>query len=48
MMATIVETEDKMEKLIPRLESMVGEGLMAISRVEAIRYFCGQAESPAA
>lgn len=48
MMAAIIETEDKMEKLIPRLENMVGEGLMAISRVEAIRYSRGQAELPAA
>ena len=38
IMLTIIDTEEQIDKLIPHLDAMVQEGLVAISRVEAIRY----------
>jgi PII-like signaling protein len=35
---TIIDREDQIEKLIPHLDAMVEEGLVAMSRVEVIRY----------
>ncbi|HTU51180.1 MAG TPA: DUF190 domain-containing protein [Acidobacteriaceae bacterium] len=35
----IIDSEDQINKLIPHLDSMVNEGLIAISNVEVIRYF---------
>jgi len=35
---TIVDTEEQIEKLLPHLDTMVEEGLIAMSRVEVIRY----------
>ena len=48
IMLTVIDTEDRIEKLIPHLDSMVEEGLIDISRVEAIRYARddGKAEEP--
>ena len=37
-MLTIIDTEEQIEKLIPHLDAMVEEGLIAMSRVEVIRY----------
>jgi len=37
IMVTILDTEAQIERLIPHLEAMVGEGLIASSKVEAIR-----------
>ena len=37
MTVTILDTEAQIAKLIPHLEAMVGEGLIASSTVEAIR-----------
>ncbi|MGC9224236.1 MAG: DUF190 domain-containing protein [Terracidiphilus sp.] len=36
---SIIDTEEQIQKLIPHLDEMVAEGLIAISRVEVIRYF---------
>ena len=38
IMVSIVDTDDKIKKLIPKLDQMVDEGLIAISDVEVIKY----------
>lgn len=38
IMVSIVDTEEKIKSLIPTLDKMVDEGLIAISDVEVIRY----------
>lgn len=38
IMLTIIDTEEQIEKLIPHVDAMVEEGLIAMSRVEVIRY----------
>lgn len=37
-MVTVIDEEEKVRKLIPALDEMVGEGLIAMSDVEVIRY----------
>lgn len=37
-MLSIIDTEDQVSKLIPHLDAMVEEGLVAMSHVEVIRY----------
>lgn len=43
MMLSVVDTEDQIKKLIPHLDVMVQEGLVAMSQVEVIRYSRGSA-----
>jgi len=38
VMVSIVDSEEKIRKLIPVLDEMVGEGLIAMSDVEVIKY----------
>lgn len=38
IMVSVVDTEEKIRQLIPQLEEMVDEGLIALSDVEVIRY----------
>ena len=38
IMVSIVDTDEKIKKLIPTLDEMVDEGLIAISDVEVIKY----------
>lgn len=38
MMVSILDSEEKISRLIPQLEAMVGEGLIAISKVDVTRY----------
>lgn len=38
IVVSIIDTEEQVKKLIPHLDSMVEEGLIAMSRVEVIRY----------
>jgi uncharacterized protein len=38
IMLSIIDTEDQIRKLIPCLDEMVQEGLVAISHVDVIRY----------
>jgi uncharacterized protein len=38
IMVSIVDTETNIQRLIPNLDQMVGEGLIAISDVEVIKY----------
>ncbi len=39
IMVSIIDTEEQIDKLIPHLDTMVTEGLIATSNVEVIRYF---------
>jgi uncharacterized protein len=47
MMVSIIDTEEQIEKLLPHLDTMVGEGLIAASKVHAIRYTRGRKETKA-
>ena len=38
IMVTVIDTEEKVSKLIPALDEMVHEGLIAMSEVEVIHY----------
>jgi PII-like signaling protein len=38
IMVSVIDTEDKIKKLLPLLDDMVDEGLIAMSDVEVIRY----------
>jgi uncharacterized protein len=38
VMVSVVDTEEKINKLLPALDQMVDEGLIAISDVEVIKY----------
>lgn len=38
IMVSVIDTEDKIRKLLPALDKMVAEGLIAMSDVEVIRY----------
>lgn len=38
IMVSVVDTEEKIRRLIPALDEMVDEGLIAMSEVEVIRY----------
>lgn len=38
IMLTVIDREEQIEKLIPHLDVMVEEGLIAMSRVDVIRY----------
>jgi uncharacterized protein len=38
IMVSVVDTEEKIRTLLPILDEMVGEGLIAVSNVEVIRY----------
>jgi PII-like signaling protein len=38
IMLSVIDTEEQIGKLVPHLDAMVDEGLVAMSRVEAIRY----------
>lgn len=39
IMVSVIDTEEQINKLIPHLDTMVTEGLIATSNVEVIRYF---------
>jgi PII-like signaling protein len=38
IMVSVIDTEDRISKLLPVLDEMVDEGLIAMSDVEVIRY----------
>lgn len=38
LMVSVIDSEEKIQKLIPFLDEMVAEGLIAISDVEVIKY----------
>lgn len=39
IMLSIVDTQEQIARLLPYLDEMVGDGLIALSDVEVIRYF---------
>jgi uncharacterized protein len=48
IMVSVIDTEEKIRTLIPALDEMVDEGLIATSEVEVIRYVHGEGvRSPA-
>lgn len=46
IMLSIIDTEEQINKLIPHLDAMVQEGLIAMSRVQVIRYSRSTAKPP--
>ncbi|HSM87742.1 MAG TPA: DUF190 domain-containing protein [Candidatus Limnocylindrales bacterium] len=38
IVVTIVDSDEKIRQLIPHLDAMLGEGLIAVSDVEVVRY----------
>ncbi len=38
IMVSVIDSEEKIQKLIPHLEQMVVEGLIAMSEVEVVKY----------
>ncbi len=38
IMVSVIDTEENIQKLLPHLDAMVDEGLIAISDVEVVRY----------
>jgi PII-like signaling protein len=38
IMVSVIDSEDKIQKLIPYLDEMVDQGLIAMSEVEVIKY----------
>jgi hypothetical protein len=47
IMLSIIDVEEQIDKLIPHLDGMVEEGLIAMSYVEVIRYSRSSAQTPA-
>ena len=47
IVVNIIDTEEQIEKLIPHLDQMVNEGLIATSRVDVIRFSQGSGQPPA-
>jgi PII-like signaling protein len=41
-MIAIIDTEEKIAELLPALDEMVGEGMVALSDVEVIKYVHGK------
>jgi uncharacterized protein len=37
-MVSVIDSDDKIQKLLPFLDEMVDEGLIAMSEVEVIKY----------
>ncbi len=46
IMLSIVDSEEQINKLIPHLDTMVEEGLIAMSHVDVIRYSRNPEEAP--
>ncbi len=38
VMVSVIDSEEKIQRLLPELEQMVDEGLIAVSNVEVIKY----------
>jgi uncharacterized protein len=38
LMVSVIDVEEKIRALLPQLDQMVGEGLIAISEVEVVKY----------
>jgi uncharacterized protein len=46
VMVTVIDTEEQIQKLLPHLDRMIQGGMVASSRVEAIRYSRSDQPSP--
>jgi uncharacterized protein len=46
IMVSVIDTEDKIQKLIPYLDTMIEGGLIASSKVDVIRYSRPKPDSP--
>jgi PII-like signaling protein len=46
ILVQIIDTEENIQRLIPVLDEMVGEGLIAMSDVEFIKYAHQQGQHP--
>jgi len=46
IMVSVVDTAEKIDRLLPVLDEMVDEGLIAMSDVEVIRYVHQEGETP--
>ncbi len=46
ILVQIIDTEENIKRLIPALDEMVAEGLMAMSDVEVIKYVHQQGQQP--
>ncbi|HZC43195.1 MAG TPA: DUF190 domain-containing protein [Acidobacteriaceae bacterium] len=46
IMLSVIDTDEQIAKLIPHLDEMVGEGLIATSHVDVIRYSRGPGQGP--
>ena len=46
IMVTVIDTEEKIQKLLPVLDEMVTEGLIAMSDVEVIKYVAQEGKQP--
>jgi PII-like signaling protein len=46
ILVQIIDTEENIQRLLPALDEMVAEGLIAMSDVEVIKYVHQQAEQP--
>lgn len=40
VMVSVIDSDEKIQKLIPFLDEVVGDGLIATSDVEVIKYIC--------
>jgi PII-like signaling protein len=38
LMVSVIDTEEKIQLLLPHLDKMLGEGLIAMSEVEVVKY----------
>jgi uncharacterized protein len=38
VMVSVIDTEEKIQQLLPHLDKMLGEGLIATSEVEVVKY----------
>ena len=38
LMVSVIDTEEKIQQLLPHLDKMLGEGLIAMSEVEVVKY----------
>jgi PII-like signaling protein len=45
IMLSVIDTEEQIRRLLPHLDAMVEEGLIAMSQVEVIRYFKSSAKT---
>lgn len=45
-MVSVIDSEENIRRLLPLLDEMVGEGLIAMSNVEVIKYTHEESKQP--